>query len=135
MKPSDEHQYAMFLHLSALAGLLFLGGLTILGPLVMWMIKKDQSAFVDRHGRSAVNFHLSLLLYGVIGAVFFMVGVVATLGIGILLFIPLIFLAVFAFVIVVFVFPILAGLKANEGKEYRYPLSIRFLKEPGVGSR
>ncbi len=122
----NERQYAMFLHLSALAYLIGLPG--FLGPLIMWLVKKDESAFVDRHGRAAMNFHLSVLLYIVAAVVLIGVVAVVTLGIGVILMIPLIVLGAIAAFVLLIILPILAGLRANEGQEHRYPLSITFLK-------
>lgn len=125
--PRDDRQYAMLLHLSALAGFLF-GGLLFLGPLIMWLIRKDQSPFVDRHGRAAVDFHISLLIYGLAATLLLVVVAVATLGLGILLLIPAIIVGALLVLVLTIVFPILAALKANDGLEYRYPLAIPLLQ-------
>jgi uncharacterized protein len=118
----------MFTHIAALAGW-FTGGLGfILGPLIMWLVKKDQSPFVDRHGKAAVNFQLSILVYSLAATVFFVVITILTLGIGALLMIPLLILGVLAVLVLEILFPILAGLAANQGKEYRYPLALALLK-------
>jgi uncharacterized Tic20 family protein len=128
MTEPEERQYALFLHLSALAGIVF-GGLFFLGPLLMWLIKKDESPFVDRHGRAALDFFLSLLLYGFVAAAAFVVIAVATLGIGILLLIPVLVLLAIAVGAALIVLPILAALKAQKGQEHRYPLTIPFLSK------
>jgi uncharacterized Tic20 family protein len=96
----------------------------------MWILKKDESAFVDRHGRAALNFWLSLLAYGVAFFVLFMLITILTLGIGALLLIPLIFIGGVAVMVLVILFPILACLKAQAGQESTYPLSIRFIGPP-----
>jgi uncharacterized Tic20 family protein len=126
--PFDERNYALLLHLSALAGLII--GFFFVGPLVMWLVKKDESAFVDRHGRAAMDFHLSMIIYAVGGGL--LIGIIAifTLGIGVLLLLPVIILVAIAYGIVLVVFPILAGVKANQGHEYDYPLSFRMLRRP-----
>lgn len=123
----DERQYAMFLHLSGLAGLL-IGGVFFLGPLIMWLIKKDESAFVDRHGRAAMNFHISVAIYFIAAAVVIGIVAVVTLGIGVILLIPIIILGALAAMVLLVLFPILAGVKAGQGAEYRYPLAITFLQ-------
>jgi uncharacterized Tic20 family protein len=96
-----------------------LGGITcLLGPLIIWIIKKDESVFVNDQGKEAVNFQLSILL-----------GYVVT---GILSFIPIIncfswlFFPVFG--IAGLIFGILACLEANKGVVYRYPYALRFIK-------
>lgn len=122
----DERTYTTFLHLSSIASALVLG-LGFLGPLIMWVIKKDQSPFVDRHGRAALNFHISLFIYTVV-LVVVIVFLFITI-IGILLAIPLIIFGAIFGLVAYILFPILACLKANQGQEYRYPLAITFLRE------
>ncbi|HJT79266.1 MAG TPA: DUF4870 domain-containing protein [Gemmataceae bacterium] len=121
-KPSldaDARQWAMFCHLSALLGLMA-GGLTFLGPLVCWLAKRDSSPFVDYHGKEALNFHLNMLIYGLVLA-----GITAaTCFVAIVVTGPLLaVLGVYAIVM-----PIIAGIKANEGDYYRYPLTFRLIK-------
>ena len=80
------------------------------------------------HGKNALNFHLSLLAYafilGIIGTAFTFV----TFGLGAVFVVPLGILAGGAFWIAGLVFPILAGLAANSGRVYKYPLTIDFGK-------
>jgi uncharacterized protein len=127
MRPEDESQYAMFLHLSALAGLII--GFFFLGPLILWLVKKDESPFVDRHGRTALNFHLSVLVYMVAAGLLMLVVAVATLGIGLLVLLPVFIIVAIAAMVAVIALPIVACLRAQAGQEYTYPLSIRFLSE------
>ena len=61
---SEERMWATFAHLGFLAGLVVPLG-NIIAPLVIWLVYKDQSDFIDRHGKEALNFHLSMLLYGI----------------------------------------------------------------------
>ena len=121
----DDRQYAMLLHLSALAGLLI--GFFFVGPLILWLVKRD-SPFVDQHGRAAMDFHLSMLIYAVAGSL--LVGLVAvfTLGLGVLLLLPVIILVALAAMVLFVLFPILAAVQANQGRPYRYPLSIPLLR-------
>lgn len=114
--PSDENrQWGMFCHLSALLGLL-VGGLTFIGPLVCWLLKKDESKFVDYHGKESLNFQLNILVYALIAVVI----TFATCGVAF----PVIFLPV----VYGIVMPIIAGLKANEGVYYVYPATVRVIK-------
>lgn len=129
-QPFDERQYAMLLHLSALSVILSIPG--FIGPLVMWLIKKDQSAYVDRNGRAALDFQLSLFIIAVGAVLALIVIAVATLGIGVILLIPVIILFVLAYLVVTIVFPIIAAVKASQGVEYGYPLSFRMLRRPGA---
>ena len=116
----DERQWAMFGHLSALSGL-FTGGLgNIVGPLIIWLVKKDTHAFAADQAKEALNFNITLLLVGLLlGLV-----TVVTFGIGALLTVPLGLLLGVAWLVLT----ILAGIKANEGTAYRYPFTLRLVK-------
>jgi len=89
-----------------------LGGL--IGPLILWLIKKDSSRFLDEIGKETVNFQITLLIAGFICFILFII------VIGFLL-LPIV--GIYALVTI-----ILAALQANEGKVYRYPVCIRFIK-------
>lgn len=110
----DARMWAMITHLSALSGFVGVPVGWILGPLVCWLIKKDQYPFVNRQGKEAMNWQLTLLIAAAISIplVFVCIGVVLLGIIG----------------VVDVVFTIVAGLKANEGIEYKYPWRIRFFK-------
>ncbi|GAB4380312.1 MAG: DUF4870 domain-containing protein [Calditrichia bacterium] len=109
---ADEKMWAMFCHLSALIGFIIPFG-NIIGPLVVWSIKKEEYPWVNENGKEALNFQISMTIYIIISA--FLVLVV----IGILL---LIALGIYTLIVVV-----IASLKANNGETFHYPLSIRFL--------
>ncbi len=109
----DERMWAMFCHLSAFAGYIVPLG-SILGPLVIWSIKKEQFPAIDNHGKEALNFNISIAIYMVLSAILIVI------VIGILL---LIALWVFQTVMI-----IIASIKANNGEKFVYPLSIRFIK-------
>ncbi|WMS85571.1 DUF4870 domain-containing protein [Pleionea litopenaei] len=109
---ADERQYAMFCHLAAFAGLIIPFG-SIVGPLVMWLIKKDESAYINYHGREALNFNITMALLGLL--CFLLMFVV----IGVFL-LPL--LAVVWLIMI-----IVACIKANDGVEYRYPFALRLI--------
>lgn len=106
--------YGMLCHLLGLAGYLFPFGGNIIGPLVVWLIKKDEDAFADRCGREALNFQISVAIYGILAFL--------------LTFIAIGFLLLIALVIFQLVAVIIATVKAADGEEYRYPLTIRFIK-------
>jgi uncharacterized Tic20 family protein len=107
-----ERTYAMFTHL-ALISIHF--GLAVVPTLIMWLIKRDKSPYVDDHGREALNFQLSLLLYALIALVMTLI----TCGAGVVLYIPIYILGITGM--------ILAAVAANKGQYYRYPMTIRFL--------
>lgn len=118
-QPDDNARtWAMVAHLSALVGLLGNGIGFLLGPVVVWAIKKDQHPFVDEQGKEAINFQLTLLLAAVASFV-----VMFTI-VGLLVAIP----ALIAIAIVAVVFPIVAAVSANRGEHYRYPLTWRLIK-------
>lgn len=109
---SGDRTYAIFLHLTLLISQITL---PIVPVLVMWLIKKDQSPFLDDHGKESLNFQIALLLY-TIG--FVIVGIL-TLGLGLLLLIPLWILGMVCMV--------LAAVAASRGEYYRYPACLRLV--------
>jgi hypothetical protein len=117
----EERQWAMFAHLAALVAM-WLGGLGFLGPLVIWLIKKDTSRFIDDKGK-ALNFQLNMLLAGIVLGMLAGPLILFTLGLGFAIVVPLA-LALVAYGIVM---PILAALKVNAGETYRYPFIIRIV--------
>lgn len=116
---SAERQWAIAIHLSAL--LSFLGVTNVLGPLVLWLIKRPQSAYLDAVGKRVLNFQLSWLLYGVVGVLVTWVLMMVIVGI---LLIPVLAAASIAWL----VFTILGAIKESNGEQYRFPLTIELLK-------
>ncbi|HIW34578.1 MAG TPA: DUF4870 domain-containing protein [Candidatus Paenibacillus intestinavium] len=113
MNIKDERMWGMLAHITTFSGFIIPFG-TILGPLIIWLIKKDQSYFVDQQGKEAVNFNISMMIYFI--------------GSAILMLIFIGFLTSIAVGIVWIVCSIIAATKANNGEFYRYPLTIRFIK-------
>jgi len=111
--PKDARNWGMICHLVAFCGFIIPFG-NIIGPLVVWAIKKDDHPFIDDQGKEAMNFQLTMTICTLVA--FLLVFVV----IGILL---LAVLCVFVIVMIV-----IAAIKANDGIAYRYPLTIRFFK-------
>lgn len=112
MSPSEEQKWLSLLHLSGLAGYLIPFG-SVVGPLVMWLLRRDMSARVETEGKDALNFHLSMLLYYLVSIplAFIFVGIFTAIAIA----------------VVEIVFTIIATVKASKGEAYRYPLAIRFV--------
>jgi uncharacterized protein len=108
-----ERLYATFTHLSLLMVHVLI---PVVPALVMWLIKRDRSPYLDDHGREAVNFQISLCLYAVI--IIPIVGLL-TCGLGWLLYVPL--------YVVGIVGMIMAAVAAHRGEYFRYPATIRFL--------
>jgi uncharacterized Tic20 family protein len=111
----SERQWAMGCHLIALCGIVIpLPAANLIGPLVLWLIKREDGAFIDEQGKESLNFQISLFIYA-LGCL-----LLTVIGIGFLLFLPL---AIFGLVCV-----IIAAIKASEGISFRYPACIRFIK-------
>ena len=116
---AEQRSWAMFCHLAALS--VFVTGIgLILGPLIVWLIKRDEMPFVDDQGKEALNFNITLCLLGVVLGLF----VLITLGIGALIVVPLSVVIGLVWLIVT----IVAAIKANDGEYYRYPFALRLIK-------
>ncbi len=114
LTPEQERVWATFCHLAAFGGLVvpWLGH--ILGPLIVWLIKRNESDFVDQQGKEALNFQISVTIYAVAAAL------LVILLVGILL-LP-------AVIIFDIIMVITGAIKANSGEDWRYPLCIRFIQ-------
>jgi len=113
MSEKDARTWAMLCHIGAFAGYIIPFG-HIVAPLVIWLIKKDESPFVDDQGKESLNFQISISLYAIIAALLTLVVIGAVL---------LIALVIFDVIMV-----IIASVRANNGERYRYPLCMRFIK-------
>lgn len=107
----ESQNWATIAHLSAFV--MFVGIPSLVGPLVVWLAKKDDP-YVEAHAKEALNFNISYLLYAIVA------GISVILLIG-LLALPAVFIAWFVLVI-------LASVKTADGGFYRYPLTIQFIK-------
>ena len=112
-------------HLSAIVFLLGVPFGNILGPLVVWLIKRSDSPSVDAHGKEALNFQISLTLY-LMAAVGITVGLMLVL-IGFLL-LPLLIIAAIVVPVLDLILIIIAAVKASNGEFYRYPLTLRLIR-------
>ncbi len=121
---AEEKQWAMFAHLSVLLGGLLssaIGGWGyFIGPLVIWLVKKDTLPFVADQAKEALNFAIT------VSAIFVLLWIltVVTLGIGGLVTVPLMFIVG----ITALVLTIIAAVRSNNGEAYRYPLTVRLIK-------
>lgn len=105
--PSDQRTMAMLCHLLGLFT-------SFVGPLILWLIKKDEMKFVDDQGKEALNFQITVLIASIIASL------LTAVCIGLIL-LPAIGIADV-------VFCILAAVAANKGQAYRYPATIRLIK-------
>ena len=114
---SEERNWALSAHVGTFVAAWFAMG--FIAPLVIMLVKGNDSPFVRRHAVESLNFQLSLLIYIVAGFVISLV----TLGIGLIVVVPVaIVVGIFALVVI-----ILATVKAANGEEYRYPITLRMV--------
>lgn len=109
----DARKWAALCHIMALTGLIGNGIGFVLGPLVVWLIKKDDHPFVEEQGKEAINFQITMFIAAMISLL------LTVVVIGIFL--------VIAVGLVMVIFPIIAAVKASNGEAYRYPFTIRFI--------
>ncbi|WP_058308076.1 DUF4870 domain-containing protein [Gracilibacillus massiliensis] len=107
MTNNDERLFAMLIYLLSFFT-------AIIGPIIIWMVKRDESDFIDYHGKEYLNFFISFTIYGIVSGllVFVLIGFILAPIVGILFFI----------------FTLIALFKAYSGEKYRIPLVIRFIK-------
>jgi uncharacterized Tic20 family protein len=117
----DEVTWGGAAHWSALVSAFV--ALAFLGPLLVLLVKGNESRYVRAQAAESLNFQLSMLIYGAVGAVVAVILTIATFGLGLLLVIP----AALAFGVWWLVFTILGSIRAANGELYRYPLSIRMV--------
>lgn len=113
LQTPDEKQMGLFLHLSQLVNIVIpFGG--VIAPIIIWQMKKDEIPALDAHGKMIVNWLISSLIYLVVS--------------GILMIIVIGILGLLAVALMGVIFPIIGGIKANNGELWDYPLTIKFLK-------
>jgi uncharacterized protein len=117
---SQARTWNMLCHLSALAGFIIPFG-NILGPLLVWQIKKNEIPSTNVHGKAALNFQITVVIALLVGAA--LAVVLSFFCVGFLL-IPVVMLIGLAGLI----FAIIAGIKANNGEDYKYPFSLELVK-------
>ena len=114
----DDKTMGMLIHLLAL-----LAG--FIGVLILWLVKKDQSKFVDFHGREAMNFMISMFIYAMIIVILGFVIAIPTMGFGMMIIFPFVMILGIGQLI----FEIMACIAANRGDWHRYPLTIRVIPD------
>lgn len=110
---SEERTWGMLSHLLALSGFIGVPFGNVLAPLIIWLVKKDQSQFVADQAKESLNFQISLIIYAIVS--------------GILVLVLIGFLLLGVVFIGGIVLTIIATMKANNGEYYRYPLTIRLI--------
>jgi len=109
----ESRQWGMFAHLAALAGFVIPFG-NLIGPLIIWQVKKDEMPFVNDQGKESLNFQITVTIAAIVCVVLMVVLIGALL-------LPLVGLAALVFVVI-------AAVKANQGEAYRYPVTLRLIK-------
>ena len=117
---SQARTWNMWCHMSALAGFVIPFG-NIIGPLVVWQMKKNELPSVDAHGKQALNFQLTVAI--ALLAVAILAFILSFFCIGVLL-VPVVIAIAWAGPI----FAIIAGIKVNDGKDYKYPYTLTLIK-------
>ena len=109
----DERTWAMLSHFSTLCMFIFPFG-NILAPLIIWLIKKEEMSFVEDQAKEVLNFQISMTIYLLISGIlcFILIGIPFVIGLGI-------------FNVII---TIIAGIKANDGISYRYPINLKLIK-------
>ncbi len=113
VSPTPDNSLAVVMHLLGLAGFVFPLG-NILGPLILWLVKRPESPELDRVGKEVLNFQISYSIYiaVAVGLCFFCLGFIV---------LPVVLIAWLVFMII-------AAVKTSNGEAYSYPLTIRFLQ-------
>ncbi len=111
---TNVRSWAALCHASALLGVFLHFPGHLMGPLIVWLVKRGDAPEIDAHGKEALNFQISMLIYNIVAAVFC------------LILIGFVFLAILWVLNAVFV--IIAAIQASDGKFYRYPMTIRFIQ-------
>jgi uncharacterized Tic20 family protein len=106
MEQKSDSNLAMACHLLGLVG--------FLGPLIIWLMKKDESPTVDKHGKESLNFQISIMIYSA--------------GASILIFLLVGFILLPAVMIFDCIMVMVATIKTSKGKDFKYPLTLRLIK-------
>ncbi len=118
---SQARTWNMLCHLSALTVCVFPSFGNILGPLIIWQIKKNEFPSVDIHGKASLNFQITITIAALIVGTAMWIGILFCVG---WLLLPVLVLIGLAGLI----FPIIAGIKTNNGEDYKYPWSLELVK-------
>ena len=110
----QSNLWGMLCHLTSLSVFIGIPFGNIIGPLVVWLIKKDEYPFVNDQGQESLNFQISMTIYGLVSAI--------------LCFVIIGFVLIGVILVTNIVLVVIASVKANKGEAYRYPFTIRLIK-------
>lgn len=125
VQSNEDQQWGVAAHLASLVNLV--GIPSPLGPLVVWLLKRDESSFAAGEAKESLNFALSVWLYG---AGFLVVALLSFFGdVGVGFATALVLFVVWLLIVLgSLVFSVIGAVQASQGKAYRYPLNIRLVK-------
>jgi uncharacterized Tic20 family protein len=112
-------------HLAALTCYVGIPFGNILGPLLVWLFKKDEYALVDEHGKEALNFQISVMVYSLVAVIVIVIFALTFILIPVAIALGILLAALFAVNLVLI---IVAAIQTSNGETFRYPLSIKFIK-------
>ncbi len=113
LQTPEQRQMGMFLHLSQLANVI-LFPIGIIVPIVLWQTQKEKMPALDAHGKMVTNWMISVTIYAIVSFI--------------LMFVLIGFLTIIAVGVMGILFPIIGGVKANNGELWEYPATIKFIK-------
>ena len=117
LSDAEQRQWAMFAHLGGIL-------LWFVAPLIIWLMYKGRGRFVEEQAKEALNFQITVAGAQIVVGILGMILTVATLGLGSILW-GLLFWVIYIGMVV---FCIIAGMAANKGEAYRYPVNVRLIK-------
>lgn len=121
---NESRNWALAAHLSAMAGAVAGGIAAFVGPLVVWLLRRDADPFAAEHARQALNFNLSVLVYAVVGVIAGLVLTALTLGVALIVLLPLAGLALVGYAVV----SVLGAVAASRGRPFTYPGALPLVR-------
>jgi uncharacterized Tic20 family protein len=115
----SARNWGMLCHLAGLAGCFAPWIAHVAGPLIVWLLKRNDDAFIDTEGKESLNFQLSLALYSVVGCILLALTIVG------IVIIPFFLWSLYVLNVICVIF---AAIQSSGGRHFRYPLIFRFLK-------
>lgn len=121
---SESRSWALAAHVTAMFGAVAGGVAAFVGPLVVWLLRRDADPFSAEHARQALNFNLSVLLYAAVAFVGGLIATVLSLGLALIVLVPLGVLALVAYAVV----SVLGAVAASNGRPFAYPGALPLVR-------
>lgn len=125
MNDTQARSWAMGCHLAALAFYVGIPFGNLLGPLIIWLLKRNEFALVDEQGKEALNFQISITIYAIVGVVLTVIFAISLIMIPVAVILGICLGLLFLFNLIIV---IIAAVKVSSGEPFKYPLTIQFLK-------